>query len=196
MAEQPTVPEPTGLTKEQKIGFTMLLIFSIMGIALGFIQMRNTLYAPFALSDKVPGSVKDDVVGVDTLRFRDTDGDGISDYDELYTYGTSPYLYDTFGYGMSDKEVVSKGLPLCPNAGKNCVDESTVVVSSPVSVAPTSSDSIPDINQIINNPKALRELLLQSGIKSEVLKKVSDADLMTLVNQMMASSSPATTTIH
>jgi hypothetical protein len=188
MAEQPIVPEPTGLTKEQKIGFTMLLIFSIMGIALGIIQFRNTLYGPFALSDKVPGTVKDDVTGIDTLRFRDTDSDGLNDYDEQYVYGTSPYLFDTFGYGISDKEVVAKGLALCPNAGKNCVNESTVVENQSLSTAPTSSMDFPDLNTLINDPKALRASLLQNGVKQEVLNKVSDADLMTMVNQMMSAS--------
>ncbi len=32
----------------------------------------------------------------------DTDGDGLADYDEIYTFGTDPTLYDTDGDGLGD----------------------------------------------------------------------------------------------
>ena len=37
-----------------------------------------------------------------TLQVQDSDGDGLSDYDELYTYYTDPQLADTFGTGWKD----------------------------------------------------------------------------------------------
>lgn len=51
----------------------------------------------------------------------DTDGDGISDVDELMIYGTSPYLVDTDGDGISDyDEIFVHGTdPLCPE-GETC----------------------------------------------------------------------------
>ena len=104
--EQPAGEEKRGLTAEQKIGFVLLLIFAALGLTLGFLQIRNTMLAPFALNSNIPASIKDKINDVDSLRFRDTDSDGLSDYDEVYTYGTSVYLFDTFGYGKSDKQEV------------------------------------------------------------------------------------------
>ena len=110
---------PGSLSNEQKIGFSLLLVFALLSVGLGTLHIRNTMYAPLALNNAPPINLKDQVNTVDALRYRDTDYDGLTDFDELYVYDTSPYLYDTFSYGLSDKEVVARGLPLCPK-GQDC----------------------------------------------------------------------------
>ncbi len=187
--EQPAGSAKRSLTAEQKTGFVLLLVFAVMGLTLGVLQIRNTMLAPFALNSKIPASLKDQVNDVDALRYRDTDGDGLSDFDELYTYGTSPYLYDTFGYGMSDKEVVAKGLARCANAGKNCSDAGTPLGPTTTIAFPSSAENIPkNINQIVSDPAQIRELLVQSGMKKEILNKLTDQELLSMVAQLMASS--------
>ena len=44
---------------------------------------------------------------------RDTDGDLISDYDEIYLYGTDPCLADTDGDGMDDRAEIIAGFDPC-----------------------------------------------------------------------------------
>ena len=183
------------LSKEQKIGFFLLLIFAIFSIGLGILQIRNTMYAPFALNNKVLPAITDQVNSVDALRFRDTDHDGLNDFDELYVYGTSPYLYDTFSYGLSDKEVVAKGLPLCPN-GRDC---GTIATAGEVVVGDSASSTLvnqqaaigpppPDLIQSLNNPARVRQMLLDNGVDKKFLEKVSDKDLMLLVSQLLTNS--------
>lgn len=193
--EQSGAPSP-GLSKEQKIGFVFLLVFGFVGLILGVLQIRNTMFEPFKLTSKIPSTVKDSINDVNNLRYRDTDHDGLSDYDETYEYGTSPYLYDTYGYGKSDKEVVDKGLPLCANAGKNCTDLSTaaaVATTSTSSTAPVAEFTISDLNALMTDPKKIRELLLKNGVGKDVLDKMSDAELLQLVNQIMTSSTITST---
>ncbi|MEK7625018.1 MAG: hypothetical protein AAB467_01560 [Patescibacteria group bacterium] len=195
--EQSAGDERRSLTAEQKIGFVLLLIFAALGLTLGFLQIRNTMLAPFALNSNIPASIKDKINDVDSLRYRDTDSDGLSDYDEVYTYGTSVYLFDTFGYGKSDKQVVQEGLPLCLNGGRDCADAGT-------SLAPTTTIALPadlanpptDFNKILTDPSELRPLLIQAGMKKEILDKLSDQELLLMVAELMASSSisNATTT--
>ena len=96
-----------GLSKEQKIGFILLLFFAFFTIGLGILQIRNTMLAPFALNNKITVAIKDQVNTLEALRYRDTDHDELNDFDELDIYGTSPYLYATFSYGLSDKEVIA-----------------------------------------------------------------------------------------
>lgn len=51
-------------------------------------------------------------------RTTDTDGDGLSDHDELFVYGTHPQKAHTSGDGIPDGWKVQHGLnPLLPNAG-------------------------------------------------------------------------------
>lgn len=196
-----------GLSKEQKIGFCLLLIFGIMSVGLGYVQLRNTLYAPFALNDKVTAPLRDQINTVDALRYRDTDNDGLSDFDEQYIYHTSAYLYDTFGYGMSDKEVIAKGLALCPRAGKDCSTDTAVSAdaagttssfsnlipalpsTSTLTAPPVQTGSTLGINQIIQDPAQLRQMFLQAGMDPAALKKISDTDLVAMVNQMVNSTS-------
>lgn len=180
------------LSLEQKTGFVLLLVFAITGLALGVLQIRNTLVAPFALDSTVPSTVKDLVNDIDAQRLRDTDHDGLSDYDELYVEGTSPYLYDTFSYGMSDKDVVAKGLARCANAGKNCMDESTTVGFTTSTVSTALESAPPDLNQILQDPKEIRKLLMETGMEKDTLDKINDNDLMILVAQLIVSSTMVT----
>ena len=185
------------LSREQKLGFIFLLVFGVVGIILGILQIRNTMFAKFSLNNSIPLTIKDAVNDVEAQRYRDTDGDGLTDYDETYEYDTSPYLYDTFGYGMSDKDVVEKGLPRCANAGKNCSNDSTPLSSpttTPLISAATSTDAVDDFSRMLTDPKQVRSMLLQSGMKKEVLDRVKDEELMLMVKQLMTSSTFSSST--
>src|SRR3989338_5383798 len=122
-----------GLSKERKIGFILLLFFGILAITFGFVQIRNTMFAPFALNTKVPPLDKELINDANALRFRDTDKDGINDFDELYVYTTSPYLADTDSDGTPDAKEIAEGTdPVCPK-GKVCggaEEEGTVVTTT------------------------------------------------------------------
>lgn len=88
------------------------------------------------------------------LRNKDTDGDGLSDWEELNVHDTSPYLEDTDGDGIMDGEEVERGSdPNCPQ-GRDCnnsqpfVDEEVEVENdlsddSSISTSTTSATGIP-----------------------------------------------------
>ncbi len=192
--EKIAVSSSPGLSKEQKVGFILLLIFAVISVSLGILQIRNTLYGPFALNKRVPVSVKDEVNSIDALRYRDTDNDGLNDFDELYVYGTSPYLFDTFSYGMSDKEVVAKSLPLCPKG--DCA--SVVSPTSPTTgggpanvlvTQPNPGTPPPDLAQALRDPAQIRQMLGAAGMDKAILNKISDAELAKMVNDILNSSS-------
>lgn len=185
----------------RKIGAMLLVLFGVLAITLAVLQLRNTIYSPFALKNTLPSNLKQQIVD-DNVAYQqqhDTDRDGLSDFDEKNVYGTSAFLYDTFGYGFSDAEVVRRGLPLCPGAGKNCagVTASTPGASASSSLIssfePTGNNPaapIPDFQTIFNDPKQLRQILRDSKkIPIPELDKISDADLVKAAQAFLNSTS-------
>lgn len=190
---------------QQKISFTMLVIFGIIIVGLGFLQMRNTIYGPFVIRES-------DLAGPETgamfeseevrLQSIDTDQDTINDFEELQFFGTSPYLPDTDSDGLADKKEIDAGTdPLCPE-GKQCaradaqatttsqglvpvLGEQTGIGKDPG--APPQTDIIANLNALSQDPVVLRELMLRSGaITKAELDKVDDATLLQLAQNLIA----------
>jgi hypothetical protein len=164
-------------------------LFIMLGIlALGFGAWRivNTIRSPFVqdtkntvATEQVQASVQDEIQNLSELRAKDTDLDGLSDYDELYVYGTSPYVEDTDSDGYSDKTEIDTGNnPTC-KAGEKCL-LSTVDTTGNTSetdnlVAPTDPYAM--------TATEIRELLLQSGIDEATLEQIDDDTLRQMFQQ-------------
>jgi hypothetical protein len=212
MAEEQSyfLTDPPRLQGERKALFTLVLTFAVLGVILWGLQIRNTITAPYALSSAAPLTLKQELVdnNIEFLKKIDTTGNGMSDYEKMYVYGTSRYLFDSYGYGLSDKEVLKKGLALCPGAGKNCGG----IFSAEGSLTPTGSTTAAFIqgerpaalsnngtasgasalDSILNDPKKLRQLLVETGrVSAQDLKNVSDADLIKTAQLLFASSTQA-----
>lgn len=54
------------------------------------------------------------------LQQKDTDGDGLNDYEELYVYSTSPYLEDTDGDDITDAAEIASGRDPNCITGEDC----------------------------------------------------------------------------
>ncbi len=192
----PEEQDEGGLRKEQKIGIALLSIFAVFAIGLGFLQIRNTMYAPFALNNKVPYVVKDDIDTNEALMYRDTDKDGLNDFDELYVYITSPYLADTDSDGVDDRIEIEKGSdPICAE-GQTCSDiaasEDAFPNTAPLASASSTLGAPPstaELDQLVNNPVEIRKMLLASGFDKKILDQTSDADLMKMVKDVLNATS-------
>lgn len=181
------------LSKEQKIGVILLSCFVVLAVALGFLRFRDNMYRPFALDSSIPPFLREQVDTPDALRYRDTDVDGLNDFDELYVYNTSPYLADTDSDGFSDKDELDKGRnPLCDEA-KNC--NSTNLAMNP-GAAPTTTaqdalygqSSPATLEEYLSDPSRLREILIASGLDKNLVAKFSDDDLLKMATEIFASS--------
>lgn len=194
------------LTKEQKTGFVLLLIFGILAVGLGFLQMRNTIYGPFVirLSDKSDTDTQEASLLNDEARLQsiDTDRDGLNDFEELNFYETSPYLPDTDSDGLNDKVEIEKGgNPLCPE-GESCAmnePEAILATTTPEIVLPQIStdllgaesnaglQELADLQKVLSDPAQIRQLFLSTGkISADDLSKISDDELMKMVGEIVA----------
>ena len=197
-------PEP--LNKNQKIAAASLAVFAILIIVLWAAQLRSNIYGPFnsgTAGNLAAGSEATDQT--QALKNKDTDGDGLSDYDELNVYLTSPYLADTDSDGLSDSaEIKNNTDPNCPQ-GRTCAtglveetgganntasgtlnslldqfgmsgQQTSGTTNLPAGQAGLNSDQVNALKNI--DAASLRQLLIQAGMPQATLDKISDADLM------------------
>lgn len=201
-------PKPP-LDKNQKIAAAGLAVFAVLIIVLWTAQLKNNIYGPF--NAKTSGN---QLAGGQTgngdvaLKNKDTDGDGLSDYDELNIYHTSPYLADTDSDGIPDGvEVKNSTDPNCPQ-GRTCAGGTSIVEQG----GSTDNTASSTFNSLLNqfgatNPSAgqaslnsdqvnalknidaasLRQLLIEKGLPKETLDKISDADLLKSYQEILST---------
>lgn len=203
------------LTGTQKTGLVLLLVFGLLALGLGVLQLRNIIYNPFAIRLTAEEISIDKLMDEQTrLQNIDTDHDGLNDWEELNFYETSPYLPDTDSDGMSDRDEVGKGRnPACVE-GQDCalfdpgfdLASSTVtdislsadinmedilsVISAQLGGASTSSlDNlqVADIASLLQDPQNIRQLLLTNKMMTkEDLDKIDDETLMSMASVLIA----------
>ncbi len=185
----------------QKIQRLLFLLFACLGVFLIYLsadQLKSRMNAPFNF---VSTNVSELSAGerqmllMHVLQNTDTDGDGLSDYDEIYIYGTSPYLADTDGDGISDYDEIMQGTdPLCPE-GQDCyglmdpnyiVDTGTIGLPDQDQIEEDGETTI--IEQIVSgeaDPVQLRALLLDNGFNADDLELISDEELIEIYYEII-----------
>lgn len=180
--------------REHRAGAWVLLIVGVAAFGLGIYQWRGSVLTAF---DRGPSTFKTDdqkeQERLDELKTKDTDSDGINDFDESYVFNTSPYLDDSDSDGISDKEELETGTnPNCPE-GKDCgVLGEEEVTDNGLLDAPevlTTDDEEELINSMLN-PTAdqIRTLLLDSGVTPEELDQLDDETLIFLYKESFAEA--------
>lgn len=192
-----------GLPRTKKIAVVVLAAAAILVFVFWIIQIKQQLARPFKVEDETIASQ----LGAEVdSRQTDTDGDGLSDYDETNTYQTSPYLEDTDSDGLTDSAEISNGTdPTCP-AGKNCQGSEMTTVSSTTAddsfeVTTLGDISASDIDSALLqsamdgqiDAATLRQILISSGVDKNLLDQISDEDLMKSYQDTLRDQSSATT---
>ncbi|MFA5128856.1 MAG: hypothetical protein WC445_02695 [Patescibacteria group bacterium] len=179
-----------------KIGVTILVILCVIAV-LGIIwQYPKYLRAPFARYGQDIGLWKSqleaDAEKLAAMKETDTDGDGLTDYDEIYIYGTSSYLADSDSDGFSDKEEISSGNdPNCP-AGKICskAGEEGAAKAEPI-VTPPVEEELGGLLAGTATAEEVRDALRQAGVDDATLNKLDDKTLLELYNETLRESGGA-----
>jgi hypothetical protein len=168
------------------------LIYSIIGLGIfslifGAWQVKQSLAGNTSISKKQQTNATDvTATNNEALKKVDTDQDGLSDYDELNVYHTSPYLEDSDSDGISDKdEVLTNQDPNCPK-GQVCttlLDNST----SGSATSTISTQGLPSTQIPAADPASIKAFLKQNGVTDEQLNSLDDATLLKIREQLIAS---------
>ena len=171
-------------TREKGLLFFLTLI-AIVAMAVGIFQLYQTIYAPLRVDKGVKSLTESDITAqVQTMQYilslqsQDTDADGISDFDEIYTYKTSQYLSDNDSVTFDDKSELSRETdPLC-HEGSDCSVEP--ITPTPVYEEPQEVPQIPENSAQVPKLTAedLRTLLKESGMSDEQLNAFSNEELL------------------
>lgn len=205
----------SSLDKNQKIAVAVLAVFAFFIIIIWAVQFKRGLSEPFIykgeenVETRHGASLQEN--SEEALKAKDTDKDGLSDWDELNTYKTSPYLEDSDSDGFSDKEEIDNGKdPNCP-AGRECYGQGgSTATGTPNSLKDTAKQ-IEELNNLLNqinssgqvtsapasgdnsllqgkiDAASLRQLLLAAGMDKKVLDQISDQELMNSYGQMLSA---------
>ncbi|MCB9802895.1 hypothetical protein H6761_02655 [Candidatus Nomurabacteria bacterium] len=170
----------------------LLLSLAVLMFAFWYFKTQN-LEKHFAV--EVPDFIKETLLNdqqkneqtIEDLKKKDTDGDGLTDFQEIYQYNTSIFLEDTDSDGYSDfEEVSSANDPLCPN-GEDCNLLRLITPNTKL------ADVIEDVNvdgELTIQDAALQQFrvfLLDNGFKQEEVDSLSNDDLLYIFSILQES---------
>lgn len=187
-----SAPNPNAWQHREKFNSILILSIGFFAIVIGGVSMWINLANPFAGIIKqgleqdrlLAARQQADLIAQQT---KDTDGDGLSDYDELNRYGASPYLKDSDGDGVDDKAEVARGSdPNCPE-GQNCFAGNSASADASAGGVPQLQTSV--ANPAINiTPDYIRQLMKQNGATDAQLSSLTDEQLMAEFNKYLAAN--------
>jgi hypothetical protein len=164
----------------EKITTSAIIVVAFLGVIAGYWQLSQGLNVSKLLGKSMTQTIETPVAPIDFQK--DTDGDGLTDYEEQFVYKTSPYLEDSDSDGVADKDEIDAGHdPNCPGT-ESC---NTLLSTSDSGVVVDNTQSV-GASQL--SPDRLRELLRASGATEEQLATLSDEDLLALYQQAAAQS--------
>jgi len=195
----------TILSREQKTGMGMVVFFGSLAFVFGGFYLWKHIASPFVVSYVGPKFLTGDEKQqqeMEALKKEDADEDGLSDYEELYLYRTSPYLKDSDSDGVEDRAEITQGqdpncapkMP-CALATVETVNPETlrgsfledIAVEASASLPPDAPATAADIQATLAamTTDQIRQLLIQSGGDPDAINSLSDEQLQGALSQAL-----------
>lgn len=168
---------PVPLLETNKSAFAMVVVVGV--VVLGYLSLLLWFNVHRVYVAMHPKSVTNTVAAsaeLEALKTKDTDHDGLSDYDELFFYHSSPYLFSTAGDGISDGVKAQKG------ENPSCAENTTCNPTPTVNVNGTGNS-----NSSLT-PDFLRSALKAAGVADSTLNNTNDSDLLSIYNKVVGQT--------
>ena len=128
------------------------------------------------------------------MKTKDTDADGLNDWDEIYVYKTSPYIADSDSDGYLDGyEIQAKTDPNCPHGQdcgaaiyQNATEQQSPTIVPEVNLGQLGANQIPGIDLNNIDPQTLQLLQQASGQAPSInpvdISGFANADLQNILS--------------
>lgn len=198
LAPNPEEKNPKIIQKKQNIFLGIILFLGMSAFIIGFFQTVGKISSAF-----IPKVAKKSNTAISSinntkqltqeeqialLKNKDTDKDGINDFDELSVYQTSPYVKDSDSDGKTDKQEVDAGTdPNCV-AGKECLASSYAAAmgTNTATSAANTSASVSGTGAL--SSQDLRASLKNLGVPASLVDSMDDATLKKVYEDTMAET--------
>lgn len=180
--------------KRRALIVLVVIGFSTLYFGVWYIRQKITVpFEPVVSTNEESPSAKVTNEQVKSLRERDTDGDGLNDFDELNIYETSPYIADSDSDGINDNVEIAGGTdPNCPQ-GQTCGRVITNTSSTQAAdelfpdLVPTEMPDTSTTTDPSNlSADELRTILKDAGASADEVDKISDEDLIATYQEVLA----------
>lgn len=191
----------------QRLLAIVLVLSTIIVFIFGLWQVKRSIQIPFEQTEDLKEDLSINEVSSQNqdilieMQNKDTDEDGLNDYEEFYIYKTSPYLADSDSDNINDKEEIESGSDPTCQEGKNCGvlnpnsinnEDQNDIQEEENNIAPEDKNTeidlfnINDLSKINSSVSDLfeelsvseiRELLKETGMPSEILDSFTDEQL-------------------
>lgn len=171
--------------------FGVIVFICLAGLTAGMYQISRDIKTPFSkpivnlpagfklpdFSELTKTDAEKRLEAAAELKKTDTDEDGLTNYDELYVYTTSPYLADSDSDGINDQSEIKSGEdPNCPK-GQTC---------GSAYYKPSAQGAIGSQTKVA--PDDLRATLQGIGVPQSVLEGLSDEELEQLYQKTVSNT--------
>ncbi len=162
-------------------------VFVLCGLALVLLKVqlgdRLSLEVPKFGQAELSGDISKSLLEAEDeqLKRQDSDEDGLTDYQELRIYGTSPFIADSDSDGETDAAEIAAGTdPNCPE-GQNCFQPQTAFTGGTLQeVLANQQDRL---QGVLDSPSEIRRLLIEQGASPALLANIDDQSLQILANE-------------
>lgn len=195
------------LNAHQKLGLIVFILLGCAAVVFGAMRIGQVITGPFKKDPTVKYRTisQQEEDREQALKVQDSDKDGITDYDEMRIFRTSPFLDDSDSDGITDgTEIAQSTDPNCPK-GRTCHEarkeeaaaavDGSGTVAAPDAIAQAITETFGDVQTLTPEKIAaelktmstddLRAFLVKIGIPASALAQADDATLRTLLQQTM-----------
>jgi len=184
-----------GRTREHRAGAWLMLLVGLFGLGLGLFHVRKNIVNAFQERQRYKTIEEIERERVEAMKTKDTDGDGLNDFEETYVFKTSPYLADSDSDGIDDRAELERGLnPNCPQ-GRDC---GLIGGAGGFDDSSTGTTALPDaesdverqyLEQLLNpSPDQVRLFLKNAGVSDEELAGIDDESLMRMYHDALSEA--------